>query len=309
MNFLSKKLIKQYLAFSQSDRNAVVTLVILIFIAIVSHIVVDNMSPAAEIRDPELETIMNRWPGPVTGETSSEESTFSDRDSSLKDNSVPVSQTDCIGGKRPDRTFDPNNAGRDLLLKMGFNSFQSSNIIKYREKGGNFYKKEDLLKIYGVDSAFFESIKDYISIERADIYENTVAGTKSIELNSSDSTDLIQLRGIGPVFASRIVKFRNILGGFYSADQLMEVYNFPEETFQGIKSYLRCDTALIRKMRLNFADFAELIRHPYLERDEVNSILNFREENGPFVSKEQLIKDGLVDSLKFQKIKHYISCR
>jgi len=120
---------------------------------------------------------------------------------------------------------------------------------------------------------------------------------------------LLQLRGIGPVFASRIIKFRDILGGYYSAEQLMEVYNFPEETFHEIKNYIRCDTARIRKMRLNFADFAELIRHPYLNREEVNSILNFREDNGPFISKEQLIEDGLVDSLKFQKIKHYISCR
>ena len=41
-----------------------------------------------------------------------------------------------------------------------------------------------------------------------------------VELNSADSTTLRRVPGIGPVFASRIVRFRSLLGGFYTVSQL-----------------------------------------------------------------------------------------
>lgn len=210
------------------------------------------------------------------------------------------------------RVFDPNKASKDELLNAGFNQFQASNLVKYRESGGIFFQPEDLLKIYGIDSMFYNSIKSFIELAKIpDEVQANKTKTKSIliELNSADSLDLLQLKGIGPVFASRILKYRNLLGGFYGKHQLLEVYGFPEETYHSISENITTDSLQVKKLRINFTGYAELIRHPYFEKRNVEAILNFRQNNGPFSSREQLLTEGLIDTTTFALIRPYITCR
>lgn len=210
------------------------------------------------------------------------------------------------------RVFDPNKASKDELLNAGFNQFQASNLVKYRESGGIFFQPEDLLKIYGIDSMFYNSIKSFVELAKIpDEVQANKTKTKSIliELNSADSLDLLQLKGIGPVFASRILKYRNLLGGFYGKHQLLEVYGFPEETYHSISENLTTDSLQVKKLRINFTGYAELIRHPYFEKRNVEAILNFRQNNGPFSSREQLLTEGLIDTTTFALIRPYITCR
>jgi len=68
-----------------------------------------------------------------------------------------------------------------------------------------------------------------------------------IELNKADSAELVKLRGIGPVLAKRIIRYRTSLGGkFHSVEELRNVYGLSEETFQSIKPYLWIDTLLLK---------------------------------------------------------------
>ena len=46
----------------------------------------------------------------------------------------------------------------------------------------------------------------------------------TVELNSVDTTDLKKIPGIGSAFANRIVRYRDLLGGYYTVQQLAEVY-------------------------------------------------------------------------------------
>ncbi len=88
------------------------------------------------------------------------------------------------------------------------------------------------------------------------------------EINSCDSASFEALPGIGPVLSARIVKYRKLIGGFVSVDQLREVYGLPEETFNLVSSGLTVDTLAIKKIKVNKAEFSELIRHPYFQRNE-----------------------------------------
>ncbi len=207
--------------------------------------------------------------------------------------------------------FDPNTSTTDELLLLGFNSFQVSNIEKYRRKGGKFYKPEDLLKIFGVDTNFYLAISENIKVEEILSYsiDDTPNINIQVELNAADSLTLIQLKGIGPVFASRIIKYRNLLGGFHSAEQLLEVYGFPEKTFYELKGNFVVDTLGIKKVRINFAEYLDMIRHPYIEKENVEAVLNYRNKNGPFLSNEQLLTEGLIDSVAYKRVKPYITCR
>ena len=98
-----------------------------------------------------------------------------------------------------------------------------------------------------------------------------------VELNSADTTRLKMLRGIGSGYAKMIVAYREKLGGFYAASQLLEVYKFPDETYQKIKHQLSVDTTLIRKIKINEVTVKELKSHPYISYYQALSIVENRE--------------------------------
>ncbi|WP_163322042.1 helix-hairpin-helix domain-containing protein [Draconibacterium mangrovi] len=206
--------------------------------------------------------------------------------------------------------FDPNTAGKEELQKFGFTSYQADNIVSYRESGGSYRRPEDLLKIYGVDSATYKQISPYLKIEVV-IEPQKVSPEELfiVELNSADTSDLIQLNGIGSVYASRIIKYRNLLGGFYMTNQLMEVYGFSEELLTSIKPSVTIDTTAIKPIRINYAEFSEMISHPYFDKSKVNAILNEKDKNGPIKNLSELEALESIDAEFIDKIRPYITCR
>jgi len=207
--------------------------------------------------------------------------------------------------------FNPNTADSSKFVDFGFNTFQIKNLLKYRNAGGRFATPADILKIYGIDSAFYSFIKSHIYVPEINNIPSVKPGEDTdskIELNSADSIDLIRLKGIGPVFANRILRYRNLLGGFYSVEQLLEVYNFPQETFIQNESKLSINPELINKIRINFSEYAELLKHPYLNKKDVESILIHRNTKGPFNNINDLYHSALIDSLTFVRVKSYLSC-
>ncbi len=207
-------------------------------------------------------------------------------------------------------TFNPNKAQKEELMNFGFSHFQSENLVSYRNKGGVFQQKTDLLKIYGIDSAFFLSIEKCIELEKplTQAENNIKIVPVNIELNGADSLALISLNGIGPVFASRILKYRKLLGGFCTKDQLLEVYNFPEETYLQLKNSISVDQTLITPIRINFAEYNDLLKHPYINKQQVNALLEFRDKNGAFnnVADIELLTGW--STPEFVKIKPYLTC-
>jgi DNA uptake protein ComE-like DNA-binding protein len=205
-------------------------------------------------------------------------------------------------------SFDPNTANSDELLEFGLTRFQVNNLIGYRGKGGVFKIPADVLKIYGIDSVTFSRIESFIKINEIQVPDNS-DNKVLVELNSADTTVLMTLNGIGSAYARRIIKYREILGGFYNNSQLLEIYNFPQETYQKVKDYFYVDTLSVHKIRINFAEYKDFIRHPYFNKQQVDAILKYRQKNGPFYEIEQLRKEKLLDEPTFLKIRPYLTCR
>jgi len=127
-----------------------------------------------------------------------------------------------------------------------------------------------------------------------------------VEINTCDSTSLEALPGIGPVLSVRIIKYRNLLGGYSSADQLKEVYGLSEETYDLIKDRVVVDTTYIKKININSADYKQLIRLPYFERYEVSAILKYRELKGRLSSIDDLVENKLITADKVDKVRSYL---
>jgi DNA uptake protein ComE-like DNA-binding protein len=130
-----------------------------------------------------------------------------------------------------------------------------------------------------------------------------------IDINVCDSAALIALPGIGPVLSARIIKYRKMLGGFASVDQLKEVYGLPEETYEMIKGRLYADSSGIRKININSSGYKELFRIPYIEKYEVTAILKYRELEGMIKSIEDLEENKILTPEKAEKVAPYLDFR
>jgi DNA uptake protein ComE-like DNA-binding protein len=161
-----------------------------------------------------------------------------------------------------------------------------------------------------------ESIVETKEYRPETVHQSTRSGKASylqnrpkIELNTCDSASLESLPGLGPVLSARIIRYRNLLGGFASVKQLREVYGLPEETFNLVSGRLTADSLLIKKININTADFKQLIRLPYIDRYDVNSILKYRELKGRIEDINELVDNKLVTKEKFMKVRSYLKVK
>ena len=220
--------------------------------------------------------------------------------------------------------FDPNKISTEEWKKLGLRDRTIKTITNFRSKGGKFRQATDLKKIYGLKEEEFQRLLPYVRLEEKDEikYENVNYENKrkegsqapkitpikpySIEINKADTTELIALPGIGNKLANRIINFRSKLGGFYSVEQLHEVYGLPDSTFKQLKTYLTCNPALVNKININDVDLETLKQHPYIKWNLANAIVQYRKEHGNFNKPEDLKQIALMDELLYQKILHYL---
>ncbi|SUJ27066.1 comEA protein [Sphingobacterium spiritivorum] len=217
--------------------------------------------------------------------------------------------------------FDPNQLTAEGWKKLGFKAYQIRMILNYTAKGGKFYKKEDLRKIYAIKESDYQRIEAYIRIPRtpsADhnvttetsapypkTYQNTLK-TAVIDINTADTAAWMLLKGIGPSFARRIVRFRDALGGFYAIQQIKEVYGMDAERYKTIESSLQVVSTDIRQLELNTLTAAELARHPYISYKQATAIANYRKEHGNYKNINDLKAVLLLDEEFLRKLEPYL---
>lgn len=109
-----------------------------------------------------------------------------------------------------------------------------------------------------------------------------------LDINKADSLMLVALPQIGETMASRIHRYRNRLGGFVSLEQLYEIKGMDSARFATIQPYIILETNEISKTNVNRDEFKTLLRHPYLEYEQVKAIVNYRERKGLIKNWEQL---------------------
>ena len=177
--------------------------------------------------------------------------------------------------------FDPNTVSIEDLQRLGFSPRQAESIDRYRQKGGHFNRKTDFAKSYVVSDSVYRRLEPFIRIPR-------------IDLNRADSAALVALPGIGGYYASRILEYRDELRGFSYPEQLMDLYRFDREKYDGLKDLIRLSPPA--PYPLWTLGEKELAAHPYIGKEAARSIRLFREhtpkENW---SVEALEKAGILD--------------
>jgi len=198
--------------------------------------------------------------------------------------------------------FDPNTLDSIGWTELGFSPKQVRTILNYRSKAGGFRKPEDLKKLFVISDEKYEQLQPFIRMtsvpanterefsesDSREQWKKPVREAVVIEINSADSAQFTTLYGIGPSFAKRIVKYRQLLGGYRSVQQVLEVYGMDSARFSGIVQNLKVDTSAITRLNINLADEKELMHHPYISPNEARAIVSYRQQHGKYSSVSQL---------------------
>lgn len=203
--------------------------------------------------------------------------------------------------------FDPNTASNTDFMRLGLTERQVQTIRNYQQKGGSFSKSSDFMKLYGIPDSQKMALAEYVVIEekRESYKEEKELDHILIEINGTDSIGLKRLPGIGNKLSKRIVKYRDMLGGFHSIVQLKEVYGLREETIEKIESLVQIDQGKIQKIDLNFADWEELAAHPYIRNNLARQIIKFRTRYGS-ISDPSVLKDSMIlNQDEYERLKPY----
>ncbi len=222
--------------------------------------------------------------------------------------------------------FDPNLIGPDEWRKLGIPDHVIRTIGNYLKANGRFRSPGDLMKIYGFRHGDYRRIAPYIKISppeenneepvpvehshvehpSAEVKENVPAFSARFEINGSDSVALTRIYGIGPVLASRIVRYRNLLGGFHDREQLLEVYGIDRERLDMITDQIEVDTCRLVRISINRADFRTLLRHPYLDEYQVRAIMAYKDFRGEIKDPRELATNHILTKEQFNRLGKYL---
>jgi competence protein ComEA len=224
--------------------------------------------------------------------------------------------------------FNPNTLTLERWQAFGLPRYLGQRILNYRSKVGDFTYRAELGKIYGMPDSVFQRLYPFIDLPetKLDNYSRKGIGSSRphpspgwesrprerfvlapFNINTADTTQLKQIRGIGSKLSARIVKYRDRLGGFYNLEQLREVYGLQPEVIDSLSKYTFVAKAHTpARINLNTATIGELRTHPYMTSNLARAIVAYREQHGRFESVEELKQIKIIKPEQYEKLKPYL---
>lgn len=283
-------MIKEFFYFPKSDRRAMIFLLAVVVLSAVVVGIMDKGGMSSQL-----------------ARTDSLTADSSIRKAAVRRGGQYIYNVETV--RRKLSAFDPNTADSTLLLSLGLQPWQVRSIYRYRAKGGIYRQPSDFARLYGLTVKQYKELLPYIHISdeykpAAEVYGRTDAVRSGrdtlrypvklqpgqyVTLDDADTASLRKVPGIGRYYASRIVRYRNDLGGYVSVAQLSEIEGIPEAAL----SYFRVTGGAVRKLNLNRLTLNELKHHPYINFYQARRIIDYRRLKGPLhgIDDLRLLKD------------------
>lgn len=297
--------ITQYLTFTRSERNGTIVLILLLVIVIVAPVAVRYFEKRSgkkiDVDHSQIDDFFS-------------DLTVAEKVRYVKSPKMSIVDEEVEKHKNTKQTFafDPNTVSEDSLMLLGLSAKQAAVVCNFRNRGGVFRNPSDFAKIYSIDSTTHRRLLPYIAIDSArlhkaisfksaDLYASLV-----VELNSADTLALRQLRGVGTAYARRIIAHRNMLGGFYSTLQLLDIYGFTKELYDKILPNVAVNASLISLININTATYEELREHPYISNYEAKAIIYYRGRMGVYAHPDEIAKNKLMPADRYARLAPYL---
>jgi competence protein ComEA len=214
--------------------------------------------------------------------------------------------------KAPDSKFNPNSYTLSDWIKLGLSEKQSVVILKFTARG--IYTEEDLKRIFVIPDVLFELIRDSVvyperlqNTPNQESFQKQVKQITLINLNTADTTEFMKIYGIGAFYAKQIIRYREKLGGYFTKEQLLEVWKMTPEAYDKIKDHIFINEKDVKRIDINSVTIEELKAHPYLNWNKANSIIKMRIQRNGFKNIEELKESVLIDTETYEKLFPYLS--
>ena len=234
--------------------------------------------------------------------------------------------------------FNPHALNAEDWEARGVPHFVAARIVKYGAAAGGFKAKAQLKKMYGLDDSVYQRLAPFIQLPdeapkreyasnrpgpdgKFPPFANASAETapskfarkprnlQPFDLNRADTTQLMQIRGIGSGRAKWVVKYRNQLGGYLREDQLDEVFVLRDapDLRDSLKKYTFVTPGFApQAVNVNAASFDEMYLHPYIGKPRARLIVAYRQQHGPFRSLDDLRKVPVLKPEDVEKMRPYL---
>jgi len=213
--------------------------------------------------------------------------------------------------------FDPNTMDSMTAIRLGIPSRQVMTLMRYRNKGGRFYRKEDIAKLYGLKKELVEKLIPYVVIKNIDRnttyhttyrklldynhqkFTNRIGLVKeevnknlndwSIDINLADEKQWAAKTKLSSAIIQNIIRYRNYLGGFTSLNQMKKVYGFTEDNYYLLKPHLQLGKMNKRKPNASTMSFESWKTLGLFQDREIIQILRIRKEKGGHIGWKELV--------------------
>ncbi|RAK66949.1 ComEA family DNA-binding protein [Hymenobacter edaphi] len=234
--------------------------------------------------------------------------------------------------------FDPNAVDETGWQARGLPRFLAKRLVKYRDVIGGFKAKEQLRKAYGLDDTTYQRLAPYLRLPEqlppgekkqyasrypdrkgqpfADVgsaapgkFPRKPRHLQPFDLNAADTTQLMQIRGIGRRLSARVVEYRERLGGFITVDQAAEIYSLRDapDLVDSLRKYTFVPAGYQpQPLNVNEGEFEEICQHPYLGKRLARVVVAYRQQHGRFRQPTDLRQIRVLDDATYQKLLPYL---
>ena len=212
--------------------------------------------------------------------------------------------------------FGIDTVSVEYLESVGFSRKQAEVVVKYRDAIGGIDNEQEFRACYVVSEEMADRLLPYVVFSGVKTEKSeplceveNAAAERVVEINSADKEALIAVDGIGEKSAAEMIKYRELLGGYHSVEQLAELKCVTEENFAKFLSQICCDSCKIKKIDINFAGPKELERHPYVSARTLRRIIKQRQLKGGWSRIEEMTEQNILSGEEAKRLAPYLRFR
>ncbi|SHI64087.1 DNA uptake protein ComE [Hymenobacter daecheongensis DSM 21074] len=235
--------------------------------------------------------------------------------------------------------FDPNALSAPDWEARGLPAYVAKRLVHFRDVIGGFKAKAQIKRTYGLPDSVYARLAPYMQLPdqlppraarpprdyaayAGSRYAGKEFGPKppgkfprkpthlaAFNLNTADTTQLMQIRGIGRGLSARVVEYRQRLGGFLGPGQLSEIYSLRDapDLVDSLRKYTFVTPGFTPAgLDVNNAPFEALQTHPYMGKRLARVVVAFRQQHGPFRQPDDLRQIRILDAATLEKLRPYL---
>ncbi|MBD3583401.1 helix-hairpin-helix domain-containing protein [Flavobacterium selenitireducens] len=207
--------------------------------------------------------------------------------------------------------FNPNFISDYKGYRLGMSVPEIDRLHAFRDKGKFVNSALEFQNVTKVSDSLLGAISPYFKFpdwvnrkQQPSKYltvGNRATSKSKLDINLCDKQELMAVYGIGDALSDRIIKQREVLGGFVDMKQMHDIWGLSRDVIEKLQQRFEVrQLPELKKIRVNEASVKELAAFPYFRYAVAKSIVTFRSMNGKINKPDDLlgIENFPVDNVK-----------